>query len=158
VVGVFHDVLMVIAFYAIFRVTVNNPFIAGILTVVGYSINDTIVIFDRIRENLGLMKKKNTTELVNKSINQTIGRSIMTSVTTLVVMIPMLVMTGEAIREFTVPLMAGVVVGCVSSITICAPLWLDITNKTGGSKYKGATKKSGKKAGKHKEIEAEAEE
>ena len=158
VVGVFHDVLMVIAFYAIFRVTVNNPFIAGILTVVGYSINDTIVIFDRIRENLGLMKKKNTTELVNKSINQTIGRSIMTSVTTLVVMIPMLVMTGEAIGEFTVPLMAGVVVGCVSSITICAPLWLDITNKTGGSKYKGATKKSGKKAGKHKEIEAEAEE
>lgn len=154
VVGVFHDVLMVIAFYAIFRVTVNNPFIAGILTVVGYSINDTIVIFDRIRENLGLMKKKNTTELVNKSINQTIGRSIMTSVTTLVVMIPMLVMTGEAIREFTVPLMAGVVVGCVSSVTICAPLWLDITNKTGGSKYKGATKKSGRKAGK-KEIETE---
>ncbi len=154
VVGVFHDVLMVIAFYAIFRVTVNNPFIAGILTVVGYSINDTIVIFDRIRENLGLMKKKNTTELVNKSINQTIGRSIMTSVTTLVVMIPMLVMTGEAIREFTVPLMAGVVVGCVSSVTICAPLWLDITNKTGGSKYRGATKKSGKKAGK-KEIETE---
>lgn len=144
VVGVFHDVLMVIAFYAIFRVTVNNPFIAGILTVVGYSINDTIVIFDRIRENLGLMKKKNTTELVNKSINQTIGRSIMTSVTTLVVMIPMLVMTGDAIREFTIPLMAGVVVGCVSSVTICAPLWLDITNKTGGSKYKGATKKSGK--------------
>ncbi|MBO4724941.1 MAG: protein translocase subunit SecF, partial [Firmicutes bacterium] len=158
VAGVFHDVLMVIAFYAIFRVTVNNPFIAGILTVVGYSINDTIVIFDRIRENLGLMKKKNTTELVNKSINQTIGRSIMTSVTTLVVMIPMLVMTGDAIREFTVPLMAGVVVGCVSSITICAPLWLDITNKTGGSKYKGATKKSGKRAGKHKEIEAETEE
>ncbi len=78
----------------------------------------------------------------------------MTSVTTLVVMIPMLVMTGEAIREFTVPLMAGVVVGCVSSVTICAPLWLDITNKTGGSKYRGATKKSGKKAGK-KEIETE---
>ncbi len=154
VLGVFHDVLMVIAFYAIFRVTVNNPFIAGILTVVGYSINDTIVIFDRIRENLGLMKKKNTTELVNKSINQTIGRSVMTSVTTLVVMIPMFIMTGDAIREFTVPLMVGVIVGCVSSITICSPVWLDITKLTGGTKYKGATsKKSGKKANKEREEE-----
>ncbi len=155
IIGVFHDVLMVIAFYAIFRVTVNNPFIAGILTVVGYSINDTIVIFDRIRENLGLMKKKNTTELVNKSINQTIGRSVMTSVTTLVVMIPMLVMTGEAIREFTVPLMVGVVVGCISSITICSPAWVDITNLTGGSKYKGAAKKKSGKKSHNKESEEE---
>ena len=143
--GVFHDVLMVIAFYAIFRVTVNNPFIAGVLTVVGYSINDTIVIFDRIRENNNLMKKNDIVGVINKSINQTIGRSVMTSVTTLVVMIPMLVMAGSAIREFVVPLMVGVVVGCVSSITICSPIYYDIKKRLEGSRYQAAVKKAEKK-------------
>jgi len=141
--GVAHDVLMVIAFYSIFSITINNPFIAGILTVVGYSINDTIVIFDRVRENLGLMKKSQTAELLNKSINQTLVRSIMTSLTTLVVMIPLYIMTSSAIREFVVPLMIGIIVGCMSSITICSPIYYDLCRITGGSKYKG--KKSKKK-------------
>jgi SecD/SecF fusion protein len=134
--GVIHDVLMVLAFYAIFNITVNNPFIAGVLTVVGYSINDTIVVFDRVRENLGLLKKTPLLETLNISINQTIQRSVMTSVTTLLVMVPLFILSGPAIREFVVPLMVGVAVGCISSITLCSPLYNDICNWTGGTKYK----------------------
>lgn len=134
--GVIHDVLMVLAFYAIFNITVNNPFIAGVLTVVGYSINDTIVVFDRVRENLGLLKKTPLLETLNISINQTIQRSVMTSVTTLLVMVPLFILSGPAIREFVVPLMVGVAVGCISSITLSSPLYNDICKWTGGSKYK----------------------
>jgi SecD/SecF fusion protein len=133
--GVLHDVLLVLAFYAIFNVQVNNPFIAAILTVVGYSINDTIVVFDRIRENLKYAKKGNTEELVDMSITQTLGRSLMTSATTLLVMIPMVIMTGEVLREFTVPLMVGVLVGCFSSIAICSPLYYEFAHRKHGSKY-----------------------
>lgn len=146
--GVLHDVLLVIAFYAIFNVPVNNPFIAGILTVVGYSINDTIVIFDRIRENIKYAKKGNTEELVDKSITQTLGRSLMTSFTTFVVMIPLLIMGGEAIREFTLPLMVGVLVGAASSIMICSPLYYQFAHRKHGSKYLRnveKTKKNNKK-------------
>ena len=149
VVGIGHDVLFVLAFYAIFNITVNNPFIAGVLTVVGYSINDTIVIFDRVRENLGFMKKNKVEEIIDKSINQTLARSIMTSVTTLVVMVPMLLMTSEAVFEFILPLMIGVTVGCASSITISSPLYYEITKLTGGPKYK--MKKSKKSASKHRD-------
>ena len=94
--GVLHDVLIVIAFYAIFNITINNPFIAGILTVVGYSINDTIVVFDRIRENLRLKRSMQLDLLIDQSITQTLGRSLMTSITTLIVMVPMLIMSGPA--------------------------------------------------------------
>ena len=133
--GVLHDVLLVIAFYAIFQVQVNNPFIAGILTVVGYSINDTIVIFDRIRENIKYAKRGNTEELVDRSVTQTLGRSLMTSATTFIVMIPLVIMGGEAIREFTIPLMIGVLVGAASSITICSPLYYEFAHRKHGSKY-----------------------
>lgn len=135
--GVAHDVLMVLAFYGIFHVTINSPFIAGILTVVGYSINDTIVIFDRIRENIGLMKKKKTEELIDKSINQTLSRSLMTSATTLVVMIPLFVLTSETIREFMLPLIIGVLVGTMSSIFMCSPIYYELCQITSGPKYKG---------------------
>ena len=144
VLDIAHDVLFVMAFYAIFHITINNPFIAGILTVVGYSINDTIVIFDRIRENLGFMKKNKTEEVIDKSINQTLIRSIMTSVTVVVVMIPMLIMTSTAISEFVLPLMVGVIVGCVSSITVASPLFYEISQLSGGPRYK--MKKSKKTA------------
>ena len=152
--GVFHDVLIVIAFYGIFHVTINNPFIAGILTVVGYSINDTIVIFDRIRENLGLTKKRDLMELTDTSVNQVLGRSLMTSATTLIVMIPMYIMVSESIRQFILPLMVGVIVGAASSIFVCSPLYYDLTkltekrkNSGGGSKkkYQGAPKKEKEK-------------
>ena len=151
--GVLHDVLIVIAFYAIFNVTVNNPFIAGILTVVGYSINDTIVIFDRIRENIRYLKKGNTEELIDKSITQTLGRSLMTSITTLIVMVPLLIMAGEAIREFVLPLMVGIIAGAYSSIAVCSPLYYEFSKPASVSKYEKEVKKNKKKSKKLKSDE-----
>lgn len=133
-IGILHDVLIVMAFYAVFNITVNNPFIAGILTVVGYSINDTIVIFDRIRENNHYMRKHED-EIVDISINQTLTRSVMTSFTTLIVMVPLYVMTSDAVREFVLPLMVGVIVGCLSSIFICSPLYYELVQRSHMSKY-----------------------
>lgn len=150
--GVLNDVLLVIAFYAIFNVQVNNPFIAGILTVVGYSINDTIVVFDRIRENLKYSRRGGTEELIDRSITQTLGRSLMTSFTTLIVMIPLFVMTGSAIRQFTLPLMVGVLVGAASSITICSPLYYEFAQRGQGSQYLKDVRKK-KKAEKSKNAE-----
>ncbi|MGP1569327.1 MAG: protein translocase subunit SecD [Eubacteriales bacterium] len=139
--GIAHDVLMVLALYGIFHISINSPFIAGILTVVGYSINDTIVIFDRIRENLGLSRRNDMYALINTSINQTVSRSIMTSATTLVVMVPMLLFTGSAIREFMLPLLVGVSVGTLSSIFMCSPIYYELSNLTNkSSKYIGAKK------------------
>ncbi len=143
VAGVVHDVLIVIAFYAIFGFTVNNPFIAAILTLVGYSINDTIVIFDRIRENKTINPRESSEINIDRSINQTLNRTIMTSLTTLVVMIPLCIMVSSSIREFIIPLMVGVIVGCASSIFICSPLYYDLCKKDEGSKYlKNTAKKS----------------
>ena len=144
--GVLHDVLIVISFYAIFQVTVNNPFIAGILTVVGYSINDTIVIFDRIRENLRYMKRGTLVETIDKSITQTLGRSLMTSATTLIVMIPMLIMAGDAIRVFVLPLMVGILAGTYSSICMCSPLYYEFSTVGRVSKYEKQVKEAQKKA------------
>ena len=141
VAGVVHDVLIVIAFYAIFGFTVNNPFIAAILTLVGYSINDTIVIFDRIRENKALHTRDNSEVNIDRSINQTLNRTIMTSLTTLVVMVPLCIMVSSSIREFIIPLMVGVIVGCCSSIFICSPLYYDLCKKDEGSKYLKSTAK-----------------
>ncbi|MBC6679136.1 protein translocase subunit SecD [Zhenpiania hominis] len=144
--GVLNDVLLVVAFYAIFHVQVNNPFIAGILTVVGYSINDTIVVFDRIRENLRYSRKGGTEELIDRSITQTLGRSLMTSFTTLIVMVPLMILTGEAVREFTLPLMVGVLAGACSSITICSPLYYEFSKRARKRSPKnGAKKKEEKK-------------
>ena len=143
VAGVVHDVLIVIAFYAIFGFTINNPFIAAILTLVGYSINDTIVIFDRIRENKTINPRDGNEVNIDRSINQTLNRTIMTSLTTLVVMIPLCIMVSSSIREFIIPLMVGVIVGCCSSIFICSPLYYDLCKKDEGSKYlKNMAKKS----------------
>lgn len=133
--GLLHDVLVTLSMYAIFGFTINNPFIAGILTVVGYSINDTIVIFDRIRENGRFYKKKQLVEQIDDSINQTLSRSLMTSLTTLVVMIPMFVLVSSEIRQFLIPLMIGVICGTYSSIFICSPLFYEMSRKGRMSKY-----------------------
>lgn len=145
VVGVVHDVLIVIAFYAIFGFTVNNPFIAAILTLVGYSINDTIVIFDRIRENKRIHNKDNNETNIDRSLNQTLNRTIMTSLTTLVVMIPLCIMVSASIREFVIPLMIGVVVGCLSSIFVCSPIYFELCRNEETSKYMKATASKAKK-------------
>ena len=143
--GVVHDVLVILAFYAVFGFTVNNPFIAAILTLVGYSINDTIVIFDRIRENERINKKSDLEDTIDSSINSTLNRTIMTSLTTLVVMIPLCIMVSSSIREFIIPLMIGIVVGCYSSIFVCSPLYYDLNRNSTGSRYLRQTKAKKKK-------------
>lgn len=125
-----HDVLAVLAFYAIARISVGNTFIACMLTIVGYSINATIVIFDRIRENLADMKKKDDLkELVNRSITQTLTRSIYTSLTTFVMVAVLFVLGVASIREFALPLMAGIVCGTYSSVCITGALWYVMKTK-----------------------------
>ncbi|MBE6027053.1 MAG: protein translocase subunit SecF [Clostridiales bacterium] len=156
VAGLAHDVLVALSLYAIFRITINNPFIAGILTVVGYSINDTIVVFDRIRENSKFFKKKQATELIDTSINQTLSRSIMTSLTTLVVMIPLFIMASSELRSFLIPLMIGVFTGTYSSIFLCSPVFYELTKKEGISKYednKAKADKARKKSAKRRDDE-----
>ncbi|MFA7660683.1 MAG: protein translocase subunit SecD [Anaerovoracaceae bacterium] len=132
-----HDVLMMIAFYGLFYIPINNPFIAAILTIIGYSINDTIVIFDRIRENLRIIKKTKMEELIDKSINQTLVRSLTTSITTIIAIIPLFVLGGETIREFVTPLMVGIIAGAVSSITISNPVYYEMHRLVNRPKYKG---------------------
>jgi SecD/SecF fusion protein len=136
-IGVLHDVLILIAFYGLFHVPINNPFIAGVLTVVGYSINDTIVIFDRIRENLKIMRKSKLEPLIDLSINRTVFRSVMTALTTVLAIIPLFVLGGEVIRQFTMPLIVGIAAGAASSIFICSPLYYDICRFLDKPRYRG---------------------
>jgi SecD/SecF fusion protein len=118
-----HDLLIVIAVYSIFRIPVNNAFIACILTILGYSINSTIVVFDRIRENKIAIKGNDRDLLVDTSITQTLSRSIYSSLTTFVTVLILNIVGVAAIKEFTLPLMVGIAAGAYSSIFIAAPLW-----------------------------------
>lgn len=142
ILAVLHDVLILIAFYGAFHMPINNPFIAAVLTIVGYSIMDTIVIFDRVRENLGLMKKSKLEELIDHSINQTLGRSLMTSVGTIAAVIPLCIMGGAIIRDFTLPIIIGIVAGTGSSIFIASPLYYQICKMTSGPRYKAKKSKN----------------
>jgi len=129
VIALLHDVLIALAFYALLKIPVNSSFVAAILTIVGYSINDTIVVFDRIRENRKYFKRNDHEALVNKSIEQTIVRSINTSVTTLVTILCLYIFGVEAIQDFALPLIVGVAVGTYSSIFIASPVWYILTTK-----------------------------
>ena len=130
-----HDVLVVLAFYAALKISVGSTFIACMLTIVGYSINATIVIFDRIRENMGLAGKKDElADIVNKSISQTLSRSIFTSLTTFFMVAALFVLGVTSIREFALPLMAGIICGTYSSICVAGSLWYVLRTKLGGKK------------------------
>lgn len=130
VAALIHDVLVVLAFYAAARVSVGSTFIACMLTIVGYSINATIVIFDRIRENLAVMGKKDALDdMVNKSISQTLSRSIFTSLTTFVMVAALFILGVSSIREFALPLMVGIVCGTYSSVCITGALWYVLRTK-----------------------------
>lgn len=119
-----HDVLIMLSFYAIFRVPTNASFIAALLTIIGYSINDTIVIFDRIRENKKYAKKSDGfVDICEKSIWQTMRRTINTSGTTLVSLVVLTILGSSSIREFSIPLIVGVVTGTFSSAFIASPIW-----------------------------------
>ena len=124
VIALVHDVLVVLAFYAVVRISVGNTFIACMLTIVGYSINATIVIFDRIRENLRSRRDSGKLEeLVNKSITQTLSRSIFTSLTTFFMVAALEVFGVSSIREFALPLIAGIICGTYSSICLTGAMW-----------------------------------
>ena len=130
VIALIHDVLVVLAFYAVTRVSVGSTFIACMLTIVGYSINATIVIFDRIRENMKSMTRKDDLqELVNHSITQTLSRSIFTSLTTFIMVAALYVFGVSSIREFALPLMAGILCGTYSSVCITGALWYVLRTK-----------------------------
>ena len=145
VAALLHDVLVVAAFYAVSRISVGNTFIACMLTIVGYSINATIVIFDRIREEMQLQGRiTDLADLVNKSITQTLTRSIYTSLTTFVMVAVLFVMGVSSIREFAAPLMVGVVCGGYSSVCITGALWYVMKTKI-GKKQPAETKKNKKK-------------
>ena len=129
VLALMHDVLVVLAFYAAARVSVSNTFVACMLTIVGYSINATIVIFDRVRENMANAGKTDIVPIVNKSVTQTLSRSIFTSLTTFV-MVALLYFFGvSSIKDFALPLMVGIVCGCYSSVCLAGAFWVILSKK-----------------------------
>lgn len=119
-----HDVLIMLVVYSIAQIAINASFIAAILTIVGYSINDTIVVFDRIRENKKHAKKVEHDSLVNTSISETMARSINTSLTTLLTILALYILGVPAIKDFALPLVVGIISGTYSSIFIASPLWV----------------------------------
>lgn len=137
VLALVHDVLVVFAFYVLSRTSVGNTFIACMLTIVGYSINATIVIFDRIRENMRSMKKnQDLAEIVDLSITQTLTRSIYTSLTTFITIFVLFLLGVASIREFAMPIMVGIVCGAYSSVCITGPLWYVMKTRQGKKKEK----------------------
>ncbi|MGD9473537.1 MAG: protein translocase subunit SecF [Eubacteriaceae bacterium] len=124
-----HDLIIVLGVYSLFQIQVNSPFIAAMLTILGYSINDTIVVFDRIRENRNRFGKFDYVPLVDTSISQTLQRSINTSLTTLLAIGSIYVLGVQSIRDFALPLIVGIISGTYSSIFIASTLWVKIKEK-----------------------------
>jgi preprotein translocase subunit SecF len=129
VIALVHDLIIVLGVYSIFQIQVNSPFIAAMLTILGYSINDTIVVFDRIRENRNRFGKFEYVPLVDISISQTMQRSINTSLTTLLAIGSIYVLGVQSIRDFALPLIVGIISGTYSSIFIASTLWVKIKEK-----------------------------
>jgi len=129
IVALLHDVFITIGALSLTQREISTPVIAALLTIVGYSINDTIVVFDRIREDRKLMRKSTQEEIINTSINQTLSRTLLTSLTTLGVVLALFFLGGEVIRDFAFVLMMGVIVGTYSSIFIASPILIDWPSK-----------------------------
>lgn len=127
--ALFHDILIVLGLFSIFQWQIDSAFIAAMLTVIGYSINDTIVIFDRVRENLRMKKKDDTATLLNKSIMQTLNRSINTVLTSLLPLITLFVFGGSTIKVFVLALLIGFIFGCYSSICVASPIYYEIKQR-----------------------------
>lgn len=133
VICLIHDVLVVITFYALARITVGSTFVACILTIVGYSINATIVIFDRIREKLNATKDDLKT-IVNESVNQTLSRSLFTSLTTFIMVAVLYILGVSSVKEFALPLMIGIICGTYSSVCLASAIWYLLRTKVGAKK------------------------
>jgi preprotein translocase subunit SecF len=132
-----HDVLLTIGIFALFRIEFNLSIIAAILTIVGYSLNDTVVVFDRVRENLRKFKKTALKDVLNLSINETLSRTVMTSVTTLMALIALYVFGGEVIRGFVFAMIWGVIVGTYSSVFVASAALLRLGVKRDWDKQDG---------------------
>ncbi len=129
VIALCHDMLVMLSVYALFKIPVNTTFIAAILTILGYSINATIVVFDRVRENSRFLKKESFANIVNTSIWQTMARSINTSVTTIIVLVVLYILGVPSIKEFALPLIVGVICGCYSSVFLAGQFWVLLKGK-----------------------------
>jgi preprotein translocase subunit SecF len=136
VIATAHDILITLGFLAAFRVEIALPTVAAILTILGYSLNDTIVVFDRIRENSRAKgaRKRDPVDLVNQSINETLPRTVLTSGTTLAVLLALLILGGTVIQDFTIVLILGVVVGTYSSIFVASPALIEIQKRFGSGR------------------------
>ena len=121
VIALAHDVLLTVGVFSLFQFEFSLPVLAAVLAVIGYSLNDTIVVYDRIRENFRKMRKSDVTQIMNASINQTLPRTLLTSLTTLLVVLTLLIFGGEVIRGFSIALLVGVLVGTYSSIFVASP-------------------------------------
>lgn len=143
VIAVFHDVLITLGFFSLFHYEISLTVIAALLTLVGYSMNDTIVIFDRVRENLRLMRRESFPDIINKSINQTLSRTILTSGLTLLTVLVLYLLGGEVLRSFSFAMVVGVVVGTYSSFGIAAPIVVAWNKFSGG---KGVAVRAGSAA------------
>ncbi|NMB07806.1 MAG: protein translocase subunit SecF [Tissierellia bacterium] len=128
IIALMHDVLITFSIYAIFKIPVNSAFIAAILTILGYSINDTIVIFDRIREEMKLNPRTNAEDIVNISIKKSLTRTINTSLTTLVAVVLLYIIGVEDVKILALPLIFGIISGTYSSLFIASPLWYEMKN------------------------------
>ncbi|HHX50978.1 MAG TPA: protein translocase subunit SecF [Clostridia bacterium] len=129
-----HDVLVTIGIFSLLQMEVDSAFVAALLTIIGYSINNTIVIFDRVRENLGLMKKFTLEKIVDTSVRQTIVRSINTSLTVTFALVALLVLGGETTKVFALALLIGTIVGTYSSVCVAPSLWYNLKTKLGEKK------------------------
>lgn len=136
VIATIHDILITLGFLALFRVEIALPTVAAILTIIGYSLNDTIVVFDRIRENMGKKgaRKEDQIDLINRSINEVLPRTVLTSVTTLAVLTTLLVLGPAVIRDFALVLILGVLIGTYSSIFVASPALVEIRARWGEGK------------------------
>jgi preprotein translocase subunit SecF len=137
IVALIHDVIITVGAFALLNKEISLPIVAALLTIAGYSLNDTIVVFDRIRENIGRFRKKSFVEILNASINQTLSRTILTGVTTLIVLVALFFLGGTVIHDFAFALILGVVVGTYSSIYVASPvllLWEARSSQTGKRK------------------------
>ena len=132
ILAIFHDVLITIGLFSLLSLEINLSIVAAVLTIVGYSMNDTVVIYDRIRENLSKFSSSKIEEITNISINETLSRTIITSLTTLLALISIFVLGGEILRGFALAMIIGVIIGTYSSIFVASPIlkYLNVSYKT----------------------------
>ena len=156
VVACFHDTLITVGAFSLLNTEISLTVIAAILTLVGYSMNDTIVVFDRIRENIKLLRKDSLTEIVNKSINQTLSRTVLTCGLTFLTVLALFLFGGEVLHGFSLALVIGIIIGTYSSIFIAAPMLVAYQQWRGKKSVPGAPASSSNNEGRRYKAPAKA--